>query len=68
MTWTLIVAVAAAAWSGGYTLSTVRIPMQDRAACVRAAEAMAEQSGGATVFSCVSSQTGEVVIFRGRNK
>lgn len=68
MTWTLLAAAAAVAWSGGYTLSTVKIPMQDRAACVRAAEAMAEQSGSATVFSCVSSQTGEVVIFRGRKK
>jgi hypothetical protein len=59
MLWTLMILVnVSGAFSSDF--KSIQLPMSSKEACLKAAQNLAEGSKGAS-FSCISSETGEVV-------
>lgn len=69
MLWTLIVVYGISGWTSTDVRSLPAIPMKDKTACLAAVENFRNQNKeaaarGKMAFTCVSSDTGEVLTFR----
>lgn len=60
MTWTLLfVAISGGVFSAS-SANVTTIPMRDKDACMKAAQAFTDASSGPVGFICLSSETGEI--------